>query len=205
METNSPQLRETLSEQLAGGEHLPEEARRRLRALTTAEVLADGAPCAPLDAGAEWETLAEALRESVRRPEGWLYFSPAGEELPVAAGRRLLRAATLCTVENALAGTAARLVLQCRRQGRTALLTLRVSGGGEQTPESQRLWLRLAETTRGACVFNLTRTTGTFAAALRLPLTESAALRPAEAPADLLHDRYSLLYLYLGRFCAAPE
>lgn len=191
-------LRGTLSEQAAFRGAAAVQAQLRL--VTTAELLCPSPPpTRAADLNAELDALCEALRGSVRRRAGWLYYAPAGTPLPVLARPRLLQAAVLCTLRGVLRSPGGRAVLTCRMQGGAAELTLRGGTGGFDAPALLR---RLAQEAGGCAVIGAG---APFAAALRLPLCTALPLRAAPTAEELLKDKYSLPYVYLGRDCAGDH
>lgn len=191
--------RAALAEQAARGDS-PQQLLPRLRALTTAELLEPRpAPARAVELNAELDSLCRALTQAVRRRPGWLYLAPAPCPLPAAVRGRLLQAAVLCFVQGVLRTAEQRAVIVCRGTPGAALLTLR---GGEPGPEALELLQALAAECGGR-FFRTDRSP--FAAVLRLPLAPDLPLREPVRPGDLLADRYSLPYLYLGGDCAGPE
>lgn len=175
----------------------------QLRLLSLAEALAAPPPSHTLDLNAELEALCTALQESVRRRPGWLYFAPTAHAAPAALPRGLLHAALLCWVDGVLTVPDAHAVLQLEATAHAAILVLRGGRGSHLPADTRALLLRLAAVCGGAVVQS--GGSGPFTAALRLPLNPDLPLREPPAPADLLCDRYSVLQVFLSRFCAGPN
>ena len=175
----------------------------QLRLLCIAEALSAPAPPNPLDLNAELETLCAALRESVRRRIGWLYFAPAGQCVPVAVPRRLLQAAILCWTRGVLSVPGQQAALHLDATPHAAILVLRGGIGHRLPADTRALLLRLAAVCGGAVVQS--GGNSSFTAALRLPLAGTASLREAPAEAELLYDRYSPLQIFLQEYCAGPN
>lgn len=191
--------RALLAEQAAGGQPV----LMRLRLLSVAEALSAPAPRQALDLNAELQTLCSALQESVRRRPGWLYFVPAGQDVPIAVPRRLLQAAVLCWTCAVLRGPVRQAVLHLKATRQAAILVLRGGLGRDLPADTRALLLRLAAICGGSVVQSVG--SGPFSAALRLPRCHELPLRPAPESGDLLWDRYSPLQLFLPGFCAAPN
>ncbi len=190
-------LRAALAEQAARAGVRP--VLPQLRLLTTAELLSPApAPTRAVDLDGELAALCGALEEAVRRRPGWLYLAPADILLPVAVRPRLLQAALLCFVRGVLRVPDARAVIGCRAAGAAAIVSLQGGAGGGDAPALLRALAQEA----GGCAVLAARPP--FAAAVRLPLSP-ALLRPVPTAAELLADRCSLPYVYLGRDCAMPE
>ena len=191
-------LRGALSEQAAVRGAAAVQAQLRL--VTTAELLCPAPPpVRTTDLSAELDALCAALTASVRRRPGWLYYAPAGAVLPVLARPRLLQAAVLCMLRGVLHVPGGRAVVTCRMQGGAAELTLRGGTGGFDAPALLR---QLAREAGGCAVIGAG---APFAAALRLPLCTALPPRPSPTAGELLRDKYSLPYIYLGRDCAADH
>lgn len=190
---------------------LAEEAARRalsglepgpvlngLRRLTVAGLLAEGpAPRRPQDLAALARAACEAAAQAARRRPGWLFAAVPPECLPVAAHRTLLLAMLLSAVRGVLGCPGARGVLQCEAAG--AVVRLRFQGGraGGQTA---CLWRRCARECGGAVAFG---SAPVFTASAWLPLARTTPGPPQDWQ-DLLQDRYSLVYQFLGEWCARP-
>lgn len=189
--------------------HLAERAARglpilpQLRLLCTAEALAAPAGQYTLEIHAELEALCAALRESVRRRPGWLYFASSGHPLYAALPRHLLQAAVLCWVRGVLTVPSQRAVLQLDCTPQAAILVLRGGLGRSLPADTRSLLLRLAAVCGGALVQS--GGAGPFTAALRLPLRHDLPLRPPPEPAELLRDRYSPLEIFLQDFCVGTN
>ena len=191
-------LRAALAEQAAARGAGPVLAG--LRQVTTGELLCPAAPVRhAADLNAELDALCASLRECVRRRPGWLYFAPAAGALPVAARPRLIQAAVCCFAAGALRLPEGRAVIRCEQRGGAAELTLQGGAGGCDAPAL----LRALAGQAGGCA--VIASGAPFAAALRLPLAADLPLRPAAQAADLLADKFSLPYLYLGGYAARPS
>lgn len=177
----------------------PQAVWAPLARLTAAELLAtDGPAASPVDLVAELAAVCTAVKTAVRRRPGWLCATLPPVPLPVQARPRLIRAAVLCVLAGAMAQEGPALV-RCAPSGGAVLLVLR-GGTPCAAGPAPALLQRLAVEGNGTAVF----LAGTrFGAALRLPLARGMPkpTRPAE---DLLADRYSLLYQFLGPYCAGP-
>lgn len=191
---------------------LAEEAARRalsglgpgpvldgLRRLTVAGLLAEGpVPRRPQDLSALARAVCAAAGQAARRRPGWLFAAIPPDSLPVAVHRTLLQAMLLSAVRGVLSRPGAHGVLRCETTG--AAVRLRFQGG-QASGQTLALWRRCAREGGGAVVFG---SAPVFTAAAWLPL---AAPPPDPAPdcRDLLRDRYSLLYQFLGEWAALPD
>lgn len=191
--------RALLAEQAAGGQAITPQ----LRLLSVAEALTAPAPARALDLNAELQTLCAALQESVRRRPGWLYFVPAGQEVPAAVPRVLIQAAVLCWARGVLCAPARQAVLHLKATRQAAVLVLRGGRGRDLPADTRALLLRLAAVCGGSVVQS--GGSGPFSAALRLPQCRTLPLRPTCEVSDLLCDRYSPLQLFLPGLCAQPN
>ena len=168
-----------------------------LARLTAAELLCPAVP-GSVDMPAELEAVYTAAAQAVRRRPGWLCADVPGLSLPVLARPRLVQAAVLCVLAGALhSGSSA--LLRCTAVPGAALLVLR-GGRKDSVGPAPALLRRLAAEGGGTVIFTAGED---FAAALRLPLAGGQP-KPARTAADLLADRYSVLYQFLGPFCAGP-
>ena len=170
-----------------------------LRRLTAAELLACRArPRRPQDLAAAAQALCRAAGQAVRRRPGWLALDIQPAPLPAAVHGRLWQAALLSALRGVLCQPEGRGALRCVPGGAAALV---VFHGGAPHPRTAALWRKLAQECGGAAVFG---SGAVFTAAARLPLCGGA---PAPAPeaAELLCDRYALLYQFLGEWAAPPD
>ena len=188
---------------LAEGAALGLPVLPQLRLLCTAEALAAPAPPYALALHAELEMLCTALRESVRRRPGWLYYAPADQCVAAAVPRRLLQAAVLCWVRGVLSLPGRQAAIHLDATPQAAVLVLRGGDGHALPGDTRALLLRLAAVCGGAVVQS--GGSGPFTAALRLPLAPEAPLREHPVPAELLYDRYSPLQVFLQEYCAGPN
>lgn len=191
--------RALLAEQAAHGQAIMPQ----LRLLSVAEALTAPMPVRALDLNAELQALCTALQESVRRRPGWLYFVPAGQEVPAAVPRPLVQAAVLCWARGVLRTPTRQAVLHLKATRQAAVLVLRGGQGRDLPADTRALLLRLAAVCGGSVVQS--GGSGPFSAALRLPQCHTLPLRPACEVADLLCDRYSPLQLFLPGLCAQPN
>lgn len=191
--------RALLAEQAAAGKTVAPQ----LRLLSVAEALAAPAPDRAVNLNAELQTLCTALQESVRCRPGWLYFVPAGQDVPAAVPRRLLQAAVLCWTCAVLRGPVRQAVLHLKATRQAAILVVRGGSGRDLPADTRALLLRLAAVCGGSVVQSVGN--GPFSAALRLPQCHGLPLRPPPEANELLWDRYSPLQLFLPGFCAAPN
>lgn len=191
---------------------LAEEAARRaaagleagpvlagLRRLTIAGLLADGpAPRRSQDLAGIARAVCGAADQAARRRPGWLYaMVPPDDPLPVAVHRTLLQAALLSALRGVLGCPGARGVLQCEAAGPGVRLRFQ---GGRPDPDTADLWRRCAREGSGAAAFG---GGPVFTAAAWLPLGKTPP-PPAPDARDLLRDRYSLVYQFLGEWSADP-
>lgn len=122
---------------------------------------------------------------------------PPDDPLPVAVHRTLLQAALLSALRGVLGCPGARGVLQCEAAGPGVRLRFQ---GGRPDPDTADLWRRCAREGGGAAAFG---GGPVFTAAAWLPLGK-APPPPAPDARDLLRDRYSLVYQFLGEWSADP-
>ena len=137
---------------LAEGAALGLPVLPQLRLLCTAEALAAPAPPYALDLNAELEMLCTALRESVRRRPGWLYYAPADQCVAAAVPRRLLQAAVLCWVRGVLSLPGRQAAIHLDATPQAAVLVLRGGDGHALPGDTRALLLRLAAVCGGAVV-----------------------------------------------------
>lgn len=173
-----------------------------LRLLTTAELLCPAPPPRrTIDAAGVLEGVCAAVCAGVRRRPGWLYaMIPPGQELPLLVPGRLLQAAVLCALRGALRTGGSRAVVRCLPEKDALLLCMQGGAASLTSADTVPLWKRLAAQGGGTAVFGAGPV---FTAAARLPLHPGT---PAPCPAaeELLRDRYSLPYVYLGDWFARP-
>lgn len=175
----------------------PQAVWAPLARLTAAGLLCPAVPSA-VDLPAELEAVYMAAAAAVRRRPGWLCADVPGIPLPVPARPQLVQAAVLCVLAGALRSGSPAL-LCCTAMPGAALLVLRGGRKGEVCP-APALLRRLAAEGGGTALFLAGEE---FTAALRLPLAAGQP-KPARPAEDLLADRYSVLYQFLGPFCAGP-
>ncbi|MFR7452405.1 MAG: hypothetical protein ACLUUL_09875 [Gemmiger sp.] len=162
--------------------------------MTTAGLQQPPPPAQPDLAGIA-RAVCGAADQAARRRPGWLYaMVPLDDPLPVAVHRTLLQAALLSALRGVLGCPGARGVLQCEAAGPGVRLRFQ---GGRPDPDTADLWRRCAREGGGA-----RRSAG--AGVHRGSL--AAAGRPTATPdaRDLLRDRYSLVYQFLGEWSADP-
>lgn len=168
----------------------PELVLPQLRAQTVQELLAQ-----PGGAGCELcgtlQTLTGALTQCVRRRPGWLYvIFPSGITCPVPARPALVQAAVLEALRPVLA-CGGQAVLEVKPRSRAVLLCLRGGAPAGVLP----LWQALARQSGGAVVFD---SGAQFAAAAFLPLCPGCRIQKSPSTQELLEDRFSLPYLFVG-------
>lgn len=179
----------------------PGPALGALRALTTAELLAQG-PAAgrAADAAGTLREVCAAAQAAVRRPPGWLYAAVPDTPLPVGAPGPLLAAAVLAALRGTLQTPGRRAVVRCLPRQGWALLCIQ-GGAHNADADAGALWRAVADKGGGNAVWGAGPV---FTAAARLPLRPDLPMGTAALAGDLLVDRYALPYLYLGEWCAGP-
>ena len=158
-----------------------------LRLVLTAEALTAPPPSRALELNAELDALCAAVRELADCRAGWLYFCPAYAPLPAAVPRALLQGTVLTFLRGVLRSERRAAVRLAAQQG-AAVLALQGGDPARMPGDLPALLHR--------CGAYVTATgSGTWAAAVRLPLREPPA------PADLVLDRYSAAKVYLDGLC----
>ena len=173
-----------------------------LRLLTTAELLCPAPPPRRTiaAAGVRAGVCAAGCAGVRRRPGGLYAMIPPGQELPLLVPGRLLQAAVLCALRGALRTGGSRAVVRCLPEKDALLLCMQGGAASLTSADTVPLWKRLAAQGGGTAVFGAGPV---FTAAARLPL-HPGTTAPCPAAEDLLRDRYSLPYVYLGDWFARP-
>lgn len=168
-----------------------------LRLVLTAEALTAPPPSRALELNAELDALCAAVRELADCRAGWLYFCPAYAPLPTAVPRTLLQGTVLTFLRGVLRSERRAAVRLAAQQG-AAVLALQGGDPARMPGDLPALLHR--------CGAYVTATgNGSWAAAVRLPLSPTLPLREPPAPADLVLDRYSAAKVYLDGLCVEDE
>ena len=139
------------------------------------------------------DALCAAVRELADCRAGWLYFCPADTPLPAAVPRALLQGTVLTFLRGVLRSERRAAVRLAAQQG-AAVLALQGGDPARMPGDLPALLHR--------CGAYVTATgSGSWAAAVRLPLSPALPLREPPAPADLVLDRYSAAKVYLDGLC----
>ena len=164
-----------------------------LRLVLTAEALTAPAPARAVELNAELDALCAAARELAPCRAGWLYFCPADTPLPTGLPRGLLQGAVLTFLRGVLR-SGGHAVVRTVCQGGAAVLVLQGGIPARMPGDLPALLHRCGAYVTAA-------DGGSFAAAVRVPLSPALPLREPPELAELVLDRYSAVRVYLQGFC----